>query len=493
MTGLARLSSAQLDRAVGVLIGTAAGDALGAPYEFHPPLTPEQAVEMIGGGTFGWERGEWTDDTSMALVIAQTARWALSMGTDLSSAPAQDRIGVGWHAWAEKAPDVGAQTRGVLNSANHAARSEFSPMRAGHLRAAAAQLHERSGRSAGNGSLMRSAPVALAYLHDEDLMFAVARSLSRLTHFDEEAGEACALWCAAIRHAVLTGSLNVRRGLARLGSERRAVWTERIEAAEQRDPASFEDNGWVVEAFQAAWSAVVHSREALECEELQPSGPGGAGPEHRADRVARGIELAARSGNHTDTVAAITGALLAAAYGASAVPAQWRRVLHGWPGLRERDLVELAVVIARGDDDPACWPLAPRLDYPEAEADDSMWAHPYDDGVLIGGVRGLDELPVSVDAVVSLCRVGSAQVPSGMIPPADHVQMWVDDSDHRLDNPNLPFVLDDAARTILALRREQKTVYVHGVTAHGHAAAVAARYGSLVGAFQEFGGLLSTR
>ena len=67
MTGLARLSSAQLDRAVGVLIGTAAGDALGAPYEFHPPLTPEQAVEMIGGGTFGWERGEWTDDTSMAV------------------------------------------------------------------------------------------------------------------------------------------------------------------------------------------------------------------------------------------------------------------------------------------------------------------------------------------------------------------------------------------------------------------------------------------
>lgn len=51
---------------------------------------------------------------------------------------------------------------------------------------------------------------------------------------------------------------------------------------------------------------------------------------------------AVRAGNDTDTVAAIAGALLGARYGASAVPAGWRAQVHGWPGLRADDLVDLA-------------------------------------------------------------------------------------------------------------------------------------------------------
>jgi hypothetical protein len=67
------LTTAQLDHACGVLLGTAAGDALGAPYEFGPPRGPQLEVAMVGGGSFGWEPGEWTDDTSMAIVIAEVA------------------------------------------------------------------------------------------------------------------------------------------------------------------------------------------------------------------------------------------------------------------------------------------------------------------------------------------------------------------------------------------------------------------------------------
>ena len=67
------LTTAQLDRALGVLAGTAAGDALGAAYEFGPPRGPELEVAMVGGGSFGWELGEWTDDTSMAIAIAEVA------------------------------------------------------------------------------------------------------------------------------------------------------------------------------------------------------------------------------------------------------------------------------------------------------------------------------------------------------------------------------------------------------------------------------------
>jgi len=67
------LSPAQRDRAAGVLVATAAGDALGAGYEFGPPLPTSTPVGMVGGGGFGWAPGEWTDDTSMAMVIARYA------------------------------------------------------------------------------------------------------------------------------------------------------------------------------------------------------------------------------------------------------------------------------------------------------------------------------------------------------------------------------------------------------------------------------------
>ena len=72
------------DRAEGVLLATAAGDALGAPYEFQPARGPELEVAMVGGG--GWEPGEWTDDTSMAIAIAEVA----ATGADLRDETAQD-------------------------------------------------------------------------------------------------------------------------------------------------------------------------------------------------------------------------------------------------------------------------------------------------------------------------------------------------------------------------------------------------------------------
>jgi ADP-ribosylglycohydrolase len=68
-----KLTNAQLDRICGVLLGTAADDALGAAFEFGPPRGPELEVAMVGGGSFGWEPGECTDDISMAIAIAEVA------------------------------------------------------------------------------------------------------------------------------------------------------------------------------------------------------------------------------------------------------------------------------------------------------------------------------------------------------------------------------------------------------------------------------------
>jgi hypothetical protein len=103
---------------------------------------------------------------------------------------------------------------------------------------------------------MRTAPVALAYLDDEAALVQAARSVSELTHYDPEAGDACVLWCLALRHAILTGELDVRIGLQHIGADRRDLWASRLDVAEASRPSDFTNNGWVVEALQGAWSAI---------------------------------------------------------------------------------------------------------------------------------------------------------------------------------------------------------------------------------------------
>jgi ADP-ribosyl-[dinitrogen reductase] hydrolase len=314
------------DRIEGALLGTAAGDALGAPYEFEPPRGPELPVEMTGGGP--WKSGEWTDDTAMAIAIAEVA----AAGADLRDDAAQDAVVARWLEWSHGAKDVGIQTRSVLNAARAG-----STITAERTRAASAALHQETGRTAGNGSLMRTSPVALAYLKDEPAMVEAARAISELTHFDPDAGDACVLWCSAIRHAVLTGELDVRVGLGHLSDGRRELWSSRLDAAEAGRPADFPNNGWVVSALQAAWSAI--STTAV------PQNDPTAGT-LRSDHLRSSLDAAVRAGFDTDTVAAIAGGLLGAAHGASAVPPEWRVTLHGWPGLDADGLAALATAVA---------------------------------------------------------------------------------------------------------------------------------------------------
>ena len=270
---------------------------------------------MVGGGSFGWEPGEWTDDTSMAIAIAEVA----ATGADLRQEEALDAIVRRWHEWSQHAKDVGVQTRSVLSRAG---RHGISAQTA---RAESAALHKLTGRTAGNGSLMRTAPVALAYLDDEAALVEAARAVSELTHYDPEAGDACVLWCLAIRHAILTGELDARIGLQHIDTDRRDLWASRLDVAEASQPSDFTNNGWVVEALQAAWSAIATTP-------IPQDDP--AKGVFRVDHLRLALDAAVRGGNDTDTVAAIAGGLLGAAYGASAVPAEWRRVLHGWPGMR---------------------------------------------------------------------------------------------------------------------------------------------------------------
>ncbi|MET0303535.1 MAG: ADP-ribosylglycohydrolase family protein [Microbacteriaceae bacterium] len=309
--------AAQRDRAIGAVLASAAGDALGSQYEFGPAL-PDDLVPQFGRGHFGHDVGEWTDDTSMAVPILQV----LADGDSLDDPVALGRIVIAWKGWAGTALDVGTQTRGVLASI-------VGPITEQAALAASRAAHDASGRSGGNGSLMRTGPVALGYLDGEPAgLAAAAVRVAKLTHWEDDNADACALWCLAIRHAVLTGELDVRAQLPWIPAERRDRWSTLIDAAMEpgAHPRQFsETNGWVVTAFQSALAAVAGATSLVDA-----------------------VERAVRGGNDTDTVAAIAGSLAGAVWGAGAVPTPWRAMLHGWPGLRSDDLVVLVDRVTAG-------------------------------------------------------------------------------------------------------------------------------------------------
>ena len=182
---------------------------------------------------------------------------------------------------------------------------------------------------------MRTAPVALAYLDDPAGLAEAAMAVSALTHFDRSAGEACVLWSLAIRHAVLTGELNVRAGLEFLPARTVDVWAARLVEAEKSRPRDFSSNGWVVEALQAAWCSIVRRQHRVLAVTPRPG-------VSDADLLRMSLENAVRGGRDTDTVAAIAGGLVGAAFGASAVSEDWRSAIHGWPGYCAADLIRLA-------------------------------------------------------------------------------------------------------------------------------------------------------
>ena len=337
---------------------------------------------MVGGGGFGWEPGEWTDDTAMAIAIAEVA----ATGADLRDESAQDAIVARWHGWAQSAKDVGVQTRSVLGAAGAA----------GHLgRAGARRIGKsciaRTGRTAGNGSLMRTAPVALAYLDDEDALAAAARAVSELTHYDPEAGDACVLWCCAIRHAVRTGALDIRVGLSHI---------------DVRPPRHCGQRAWTRPSRRARRISRTTVGWSPRC---RPPGPRSPPPRSRSRTprpaccgpticASRWTPRCARATTPTPSRRS-PGGLLGADLRRLRRPARWRRLLHGWPGITRAGLVALADAIGR-------WWQAGHFDYtPGWSGTDTLVRHPHDDGVWIGGVGALRSLPDGVDAVVSLCRV----------------------------------------------------------------------------------------
>lgn len=317
------LTEQQRDRAAGVLLGQAIGDALGVPYEFGTaPL--DGAARMLGGGLGDYLPGEWSDDTQMAICIARVT----ATGIDPLGDESLDAVAEGFLDWFAGGPaDIGNQTRAVLS------RAETQPGQIGAVMSEISREQARAGR-AGNGALMRTGVVGLVALDDPGTTAGAAARFAALTHADRRCIESCVIWSEAVRVAVVEGRLDVRAGLPLLAAERRTEWEQYLADAESLPPDAFTKNGFTITALQAAWAAI-HSTRDVD------------GPDHVISALQAAIEI----GHDTDTVAAIAGALLGARYGVSGLPADLARQVQGWPdGMRAGDLVRLASLTATGVD-----------------------------------------------------------------------------------------------------------------------------------------------
>lgn len=299
------LTDAVVDRARGAFIGLAVGDALGTILEFSTRDSRPRHHEMTGGGPFGLAPGEWTDDTSMALALADS----LIARGGFDAADVMNRFVAWWQEGRYSCTgvcfDIGNATRQALDRYLHGG-DPFAG--------------STDPTTAGNGSLMRLAPAVLHALRDAEACRRIAAEQSRTTHGAREATEACVFFGERLRSAILGA------GKAEALAARAWDGTARIQSIAHGDwrgqpRALIESSGYVVHTLEAALWAV-----------------------DRTDSFEDALILAVNLADDSDSVGAVTGQLAGALYGLSGIPQRWLEPL-AW---RER-IVEMAdALIARG-------------------------------------------------------------------------------------------------------------------------------------------------
>lgn len=291
-----------LDKFRGALLGLACGDALGAPVEFKKRGTFSPITEMQSGGVFNLKAGQWTDDTSMALCLATSL-------IERKGFDAHDQMqryckwrDEGYFSSTGKCFDIGIATSLALSSF----KKTGNPF---------------SGNSdpskAGNGCLMRLAPIALFFYSDLNLTIKMAAESARTTHGALECLEASQLF-GAILHQALNGAskldILLQHGCKSLDSER----LQEIANGDYFNQSEnhIEGSGYVVASLEAAlWC--FYTTESFEA----------------------AVQKTVNLGDDADTTAAICGQLAGAFYGESAIPRRWLNTLHQYKmiaGLAEK-------------------------------------------------------------------------------------------------------------------------------------------------------------
>jgi ADP-ribosyl-[dinitrogen reductase] hydrolase len=288
------------DRCRGAMLGLAVGDALGAPLEGAPPAVAAAAVaagiEMSGGGC--WAAGEWTDDTALALRLAESIAERGLLDSD--------DVGRRYIRWANAGgKGIGRTTRSALVGA----------VNAEDARARARAHYQASNLAAGNGTVMRATPVGLAARTLAEGVDA-ARHDAELTHADPAAGATSAALCASL--------LAVREGADALAAAHAQVeghppLVAALEAVAAGDEAAVSGLAVGPQAG-ACWTTLSVALRAVTA----------------AHEFESGVSWAIARGGDVDTNAAVAGALLGCQHGVSAIPARWLA------RLRARERIERA-------------------------------------------------------------------------------------------------------------------------------------------------------
>ncbi|MGX5357469.1 TY-Chap2 family putative peptide chaperone [Kocuria sp. KH4] len=402
-----KLTGPQQDRAAGLLVGMAVGDA-------HSRFTSDAASA----------RHTWGPSTS-------TTRAALDVLTSWPGAPATSCNSI--------TTDLARVRADALLSAEDAdwvAATARAP-------------------------LAIAAAVSLTTLGEvPHRIFDLARSLAGET-FDDALAMACGIWSVMLAETVRSGDADLRKAAALSGEPACARWTQIVDEVQASHPMDVAGGNLSLDQIQKAWSVVAFAQHT-------------PGPQ----RFLRNVSVEALRYYQAESVGALVGATLGAARGFSAIPFAWRRDLTGPTGGTADELMRSAITVAFGRDLKSDrWPNAVRMDYSTWPARNTVVNHPADQGVQLGGVGALETMAPS--AAVSLCRLGTAQRPAS-VQERDHASFWLVDSDQPADNPNLSFVLEDAANTVKLFRAERKRVLLHCVQAQGRTPAVAALYGRLI-------------
>ena len=278
----------EMERYKGALLGLAVGDALGTTLEFARPGAFEPISEIVGGGPFGLKPGEWTDDTSMALCLAESL--IVRRGFDPI-----DQLGryvcwwqTGHLSSTGKCFDIGNTTATALD---------------GFLRTGK-PCGQTSEYSAGNGSIMRLAPVPMFYANDQDKAVELAGQSSATTHAAREAIGACRYMASLIVQAlrgVPKEEVLARPSLGGLPDGIARVANGSFKIAQ---PPQIKGTGYVVDSLEAALWAF-----------------------HNSDTFADGARLAVNLGDDADTTGAVYGQIAGAFYGESGIPERWRDIV----------------------------------------------------------------------------------------------------------------------------------------------------------------------
>jgi len=271
------------DRARGCLLGLAVGDALGTPREFSPRDTHPPLTDMLGGGPFRLRPGEWTDDTSMALCLADSL---MARGT-LDQRDLMERFVRWWrdgyNSHNGRCFDIGVTTRQALQRF----RRTGNPL-----------AGSTDPNTAGNGSIMRLAPVALRWAGDPERAISAARAQSVTTHGAPAAVEGCALLAEILLEAIASGEkIAALRSRPSEDASIAAIAAGSWRGKERNDISS---SGYVAHTLEAA----------LWCVD-------------RSTGFSDAVLLAANLGDDADTVAAVTGQIAGALWGQKAIPRHW--------------------------------------------------------------------------------------------------------------------------------------------------------------------------